>query len=321
MVPSRSERFRCAAVALVAIALFNASSAAAEPSASERETARTLLFSGRDKRKSGQLKEALADFEKAHAIMGVPTTGLDLGRTQKDLGMFVEARATLLEAARFPEKAGEPLPFKRARKEAKQLADEIAPHLATLTISVPSGAKVTMDDAELSPTSLGVPLKVNPGKHEIVASTSSDEKRSSVDLHEGEQKTVELHVNDEAPAPPPVARDTRAPEKPERRTSSLVYVGAVVAGVGALAGSITGVMAFSVKSDVSSRCPDNQCPPSTYADIDRGETYGTISTVSFAVAGVGAVLLVYGLLNPTTTTPTQGKASWIATPLGVTGAF
>jgi len=315
---------------------------AAEPTATERETARTLLFSGREKRKNGQLKEALADFEKAHNIMKVPTTGLDLGRAQKDLGMFVEARATLLEQARSPEKAGEPVAFKRARKEAKQLADEIAPRLATLTLSVSAGAKVRIDDAELSSSSIGVPLKVNPGKHAIVASVEGgDEKKTTVDLVEGEIKTVELRL---AGAPPPETKGdpnkdpnkdpTKDPNKDTKKsdgskTNALVYVGAATAGVGVLVGSVTGLMAFGVKSDVTGRCTQNKCPPATHSDIDRGETLGTVSTVAFVIGGVGAVILVYGLLNPVPASsgsqpPTQGSARAfrvVPSPFGIAGVF
>src|SRR5262245_14039060 len=100
--------------------------AAADASATERETARTLLLSGREKRSAGDLHGALVDFEHANGIMHVPTTGLELGRTQAALGLLVEARATLLEAARHPAEDGEPRAFTRARKEAKELADALA---------------------------------------------------------------------------------------------------------------------------------------------------------------------------------------------------
>jgi hypothetical protein len=121
-------------VALLSLGLsLVAATAHAEPTAAERETARSLLFAGREKRQNGEVKAALADFEKAHAIMRVPTTGLDLGKTQESLGMLVEARASFLDAARHPPQPSDPPAFKRARREAKQLAEEIAPRLATLT--------------------------------------------------------------------------------------------------------------------------------------------------------------------------------------------
>ena len=81
--------------ALLALALALVSPIAfAEPTAAERETARTLLLSGRDKKKAGKLKDALNDFERANGIMHVPTTALDLGKAQEALGLLVEARAS-----------------------------------------------------------------------------------------------------------------------------------------------------------------------------------------------------------------------------------
>src|SRR5262245_39056748 len=53
-------------------------SALAEPTAAEKETARALVKSGREKRASGDLKGALADFQAAHAVMHVPTTGIEV---------------------------------------------------------------------------------------------------------------------------------------------------------------------------------------------------------------------------------------------------
>jgi hypothetical protein len=304
----------------LALALL-AQEANAEPTAAERETARSLLFSGREKRKSGQVKASLADFEKAHAMMRVPTTALDLGKTQQSLGMLVEARASFLEATRHAPQASDPPAFKRARREAKQLAEEITPKLATLTLTVSSGAHVKIDDAEISSSSVGVPLKVNPGKHEIVASLGGEEKRATVDLAEGEGSSVDL-VFAGVPPPPP-APQAPQPIATQSTTNPLVWVGLATAGVGTAVGVTTGLMAFSVTNDVESRCAAGRCPPPTHSDIDRGRTLGTISTISFIVAGVGAAVLVYGLLTPSRTPApaTSGHARSTLGSLGVDGRF
>lgn len=331
MSASDVRKLRIAASALaLGWVLSTASAAAAEPTPPEREAARTLLLSGREKRKNGQLMGALEDFERAHAIMRVPTTGLDLGKTQQELGLLVEARTTFLEAARHPAKANESRAFKRARKEAKQLADEIAPRLATLTISVSAEARVKLDDADISSSSINVPLKVNPGKHEIVATLADDEKRETIMVVEGETKTVEFTLAG-APPPPPGAEKPPGSEEPraETSTSSLVWIGGGVAAVGLAVGAVTGLMAFGIHGDVASRCQGGtRCPEDTHADIDRGETLGTVSTVGFVVAGVGAAVLVYGLLNPQANAPKPDAAPaearrprWIAGPFGVAGTF
>ena len=328
------------ACALALGLVLGASAAAAEPSLPEREAARTLLLSGREKRKQGQLGEALADFEKAHAIMRVPTTGLDLGKAQQELGLLVEARTSFLEAARHPVKRNESRAFKRARKEAKQLAEEIVPRLVTLTVSVPSGAQVTIDGAEISASSINVPLKVNPGRHEIVGTLDGDEKREWIEVAEGEVKTIELPLVPKAADPEKPSKKKKGSSRAKREpdagakasgskttTSPLVWIGGGTAATGLVVGTVTGLMAFSVHGEVTTRCTGGiRCPPETHAEIDRGTTLGTVSTVAFVVAGIGAGVLVYGLLNPKVEAKADSSAvapkpRWVATPLGVAGTF
>ena len=116
---------------------------------------------------------------------------------------------------------------------------------------------------------------------------------------------------------------SNARSKPESTTSPLVWVGGGTAAAGAVVGTVTGLMAFSVYGDVSARCEGGvQCPPATHGDIDRGESLGTISTIAFVVAGIGAGVLVYGLLNPKVeSTAMKKEPKWIASPFGVAGTF
>src|SRR5690606_1099944 len=103
----------------------------------------------------------------------------------------------------------------------KVRADAIAPRLATLTVNAPAGAHVRIDGAEISSSSVGAPLKVNPGKHEIEGALADDEKRTTVDLAEGESKSIQLALV-EAPSssstkPPIEKTDTTA--ESETKTS------------------------------------------------------------------------------------------------------
>lgn len=317
--------------ALLALALALVSPIAfAEPTAAERETARTLLLSGRDKKKAGKLKDALNDFERANGIMHVPTTALDLGKAQEALGLLVEARASFLEAARFPTTSDESRAFKKASLEGKQLADAITPRLASLTVNAPASAKVKVDDAELSASSIGTVLKLNPGKHEVVATIGSDEKRQSVELEEGEQRSVSL-APAETDRVPDTTEDKPAdvrPSKTVKQTSPLVWAGGAVAVVGIGVGAITGLLTIQHRNTVLPLCVlatngTTQCPPSTFNDIDSGHTLGTVSTVSFVIGGIGAAMLVYGLLTPTqvpASTP-AASVSVRVTPFGLAGTF
>lgn len=287
-----------------------------------RETARTLVFAGREKREEGRLAEALADFQKAHDIMRVPTTALDLGKTQEALGLLVEARTTYLEATRFPERRNEPEAFRDARAEAEGRAEAIVPRLATLTISVADGARLTLDGVDLPAASKGIAFKVNPGRHVLVASDDKGgEKRTTVEVRPGGSASVALALGGKAPSSPDASQTPAGPSDSavpvqETRMPPLVWVGLGVLGVGAAVGTTTGLMAFGVKDDVASRCDGTRCPRSALDDVPRGEALGTISTVSFVVAGAGAAVLVYGLVNPTRLT---SKTSGVHVQPGVGG--
>lgn len=104
-----------------------AGAAAAEPTPQEKETARKLVKAGRAKKQAGDAKGALDDFKAAHSIMGVPTTGIELGKAQIEAKQWVEARDTLLAVSRTSPAPGESPLFAKARAEAKALAKELEP--------------------------------------------------------------------------------------------------------------------------------------------------------------------------------------------------
>lgn len=69
-----------------------------------------------------------------------------------------------------------------------------------------------------------------------------------------------------------------------------------VAAVGLIAGGVTGAYTLAKADSANSHCVDGRCTRSAQADIDSGKTFGTISTMSFIVAGVGAAVGVTGIL-------------------------
>src|SRR5262249_40435543 len=155
----------------------------------------------------------------------------ELGRTQAALGLLVEARVTLLDVARSPARSGEPEAFKKARREAQKLAESIAPRLATVNVAlsgVPSGStpKVSVDGAEIGAHVIAAPLKVNPGKHEMVITVGDEEKRATFDVEEGGKGDVRLAFSG-APLPPKQTTPPPPPPPapaPQTSTSPLVWI-------------------------------------------------------------------------------------------------
>src|SRR5262249_15190067 len=153
---------------------------------------------------------------------------------------------------------------------------------------------------------LGEARSVDPGKHTVAASVSTEAPATSdVQVAEGESKdvTISLKGHETAaggsggvmpnPTPTPTPTPTPSPSPTPThvtsdtgtgggKTSSLVYIGATLTGVGIGVGAVTGIMAMSKASTVKNECPNSTCPSSASSDLDYVKTTAAISTIGFA---------------------------------------
>jgi hypothetical protein len=325
--PERHRRSRLATFAFLASAIVTTAvtPAWAQPSLSDRETARNLMDDGDAKRDRGDLKAALASYEAADAIMHVPTTGLEVGRTQAQLGQLLEARDTLARILRLPAKPGEPAPFTAARKVAETLGLELAARIPTVSVTVshndPAQPLVVLFDGEtLSPAAAQAPRKVNPGHHVVVARSGSFERKSEVDVAESEWKTVPIDF------PPVAVADVPPPSSdgPSVLPKVLIYGGFTGGVVGIGVGAVAGLMSLSKLSDVKKDCVNDVCPSSRAGDLESVRELGTLSTVAFIVGGAGLGAGILGLIldsrQPSETTPGTSAKIRVRPELGPTWA-
>jgi hypothetical protein len=285
-----------------------------EPGPEDKETARSLYQRGHDRFRAGDFHGALAAFEAAHRIMGAPTTGLELGRTEAKLGLLVEARDHLLKVERDREQPGEPDAYRRARQEAKALADELVSRIPSITIEAlgPSGSlmqepslRVLVDAAELIPELREIPRSVNPGPHMVQASARGyAPQRQTVLLKEGEQRVFQLALSpsetEPATGPDAAVLGDAAPSSGARDRGSaawpVAWAGFALGGAGLLAGVITGGLTLSQEAELATRCPEARCPASETAALDGARTLGNVSTASFVIGGVGVGVGLVALL-------------------------
>ncbi len=145
--------------------------ASAAPSAAERDTARALLDEGDRLLAAGELTSAMERYRGAHAIMHVPTSGLDLARVQAQLGLLVEARATAMEVVNLPPQAAEPAVFQEARSGALSLVQRLLqPRVPSLQLRVtPAGTdyRVSVDGLKVPREARSLPFRTNPGPHSV----------------------------------------------------------------------------------------------------------------------------------------------------------
>lgn len=314
-------------VAIAAI-LAIAAPALAEPTAVEKETARTLMQEGRDLRDRKDLKGALQRFQAADQLMVVPTTGFEVASTQVALGLLVEARETLGRVHRLPVQAKEPPPFREARQKAEQLDESLDARIPALTIVVKGGvgAKLTVDDIPVSAALVGLPLRVNPGRHMIIANLPTARGETEIAIAEGEKKEAAITLVQKigSDSPPPEDSTDAAP-----KSSRGSYVPAILAfglaGAGAVVGGITGAMTFAKQSDLAKACPNHTCGPGQYGDVDSANALAMVSTISFIAAGSTAVLgvVLFFVAKPSSKPTSAAKVQpWIGvSSAGISGAF
>jgi hypothetical protein len=220
-----------------------------------------------------------------------------------------------------------------AKKEVEAVAPKLG--TVIITVKASNGQdinepKVTLDDRPVNAASLGVKRAVDPGPHTLhVSADGYKAAESKFAVLEGGSATQNVTLEKDtsavaaAPAPAPGGAAAPAPgatpapgpgaapagattttaaaggEAPApAKKSILPWVAFGVGGAGLLMGGITGLIAMGDHSSIAKDCPGGTCPannPHT-GDISGYHTMGTLSTVGFVIAGLGAaagvVLLV-----------------------------
>lgn len=295
---------------------------AQQPTPAERDTARSRMEEGEARRDRGDLRGALRFFEEADAIMRVPSTGLEVARTQVQLGLLLEAKETLARVVKIAARPGEPPAFGAARRQADQLLGDLGPRIPTLAIAVKNAdaattPRIQVDGENVPASSAETPKKMNPGTHLVLVSAGNLERREEVKLVEGEKKVVTIDLAGAAPVAASSGASTTSKasasettkedgrdKRPETSGGSstmskvLVYGGFGVGIVGVGVGAVTGLMSFSKVDDVKTKCGGETCPPAYQSDVDSAKSLGNIATIAFIAGGVGVAAGVVGLVVP-----------------------
>jgi hypothetical protein len=285
-----------------------ATQAAAQPSAQDRERARSLLDLGDAKFATRDYAAALQAYRAADAIMGVPTTGIEVGRALEKLGRLVEARDAFIGVTRHPKRSDEPKPFTLARQNAERLAAELGPRIPVLTLELAgledgAEAQIALDGEAIDSALLGVPIKVNPGAHRLTGSAPGYAPvEHSLTLAEGQSEQLELRFVAQplvAEEPSPGMNDADGaepvPELAPRRP--WMWVGFGVAAAGAVAGGVTGILSLTQTHDIKDeQCNGGtRCAAAAQGDIDTATALANVSNVALAVGAVGLGIGVWQL--------------------------
>jgi hypothetical protein len=298
---------RCAIVVLLPLAVVSgtAPAFADEPSAQDIAQARELGQQAQAAHEAGDYAQSEKLWAAAQKLYPVaPTLTLGLARAQAKLGKVVAAQESYNRIIReWGNHASPPPAFKDAVEQARAEVGAVSARVANVVITVdgPPDPEVTVDGVRLPPAALGLRRPVDPGKHTVRATAEGYEPtEATFSVAEGASAEARLKLeaadgsvaSADPGATPGAAPDAPGPEQAEPKRGStnktLAIVAFGVGGAGLVLGAVTGLLAMGKHGDLEAQCAGSVCPPSAQSDLDSYQTMGTLSTLGFITAGVGA---------------------------------
>ncbi len=267
----------CAACAVMSLA-------PAARAQSGAPAAEALFAQGRAAMAAGDYDTACARYRESDRIDPAVGTKLNLADCEHRRGNLATAWELFQAAEREMTPTDDRLSF--AQEQAAALDARVPRLTLRLAAGAPEQTTVRIAYLQVGAAGFGVPLPMNPGRHELVVSAPGYAPQShTVVLAEGQRREIAI-------APGPQGSDDGGSAEPSWMERHGWSVGL---GTGAIAlasaGAILGGLTWSDYDELAQRCGQTAagCPQE---DIDAVETKATATTVLFAVAGAAAATSV-----------------------------
>jgi tetratricopeptide (TPR) repeat protein len=242
----------------------------------------------------GQYTGALAEFEAAYTLTARPSLLFNIGQIHARLGHAVEATDAL---ERYLTEARDVPAERRALVESEIATQRSRIGLVRVeayALEAPvEGASVSLDDVSRGTLPLAEPLRVSAGEHVLgVTADGHEAARERFRIAGGEDRTLRVELARVATAVVPITPPIATPSSP---APTLTIVGAAIAGVGLVTWAATGLVTLLEADALTNGA--NACSPSCTPDrLATIDTTRIVADVGLGVLGVGAVLLVVGVV-------------------------
>jgi hypothetical protein len=329
--------------------------AGAKAQTSDSAVARAHLQQGYTLKQQGKCDAAIPHFEESSRLDRQPKALLNLADCEEKLGRLASALSHSVEARDLAQ-AQRLVPLQKLAEQRRQALEKRVPRLVVrLGKDAPEGTTILRDGLELGAVSLNTPLPADPGKHVVVARSSTVERTFEVMLVESETKEIEvtpvggrqLRASSLSPAHTP--KHSTPAEAPSSRSAAAANslrteapapapihsglggqrIAALLTGGAALAAFTVGGY-FGARALSTYKAADcdasNVCSDQGLADQNRAlgqARNATIATVGGLVAlTAGVVLWFTAPTSPSTDSaaPRRHRLWFSADPLGENGA-
>jgi hypothetical protein len=340
--PMRCFRLTAFALAVSFASVSSAPLAFADPSSDDIATAKALGQEGVAALEAKDYKKAEDRLGRAWKLYpDAITLGLNYARALAAEGKLVAAQVAYNKVANTALASTAPEPFVNAKATAQTEVQGLAARIGAVVITVTGegggdlpNLKVTLDGDNVNVAGLGVKRPVDAGNHTVSATADGFlPGEAKFSMIEGGNAQAQITLAKAPPgtvvAPPAAGAGDSAAGAADtggsgKKTAAWVAYG--IGGAGLIAGGITGILAISKHSSLSSECPNGSCPPGgPQSDLSSYHTMGLISTIGFGLAIVGGGLGTYFLLTAPSGQPapqTTGVHPFIGPGvLGAVGRF
>lgn len=279
----------------------------------ERSEAQKRFDEGNKLYAAGKYDESRVKFLQAWAALKRPSVLFNLARSEQLAGRLVEAARDYRAYLRLTD----PKISEKDREEIRARLAEVDTQLGRFSISVPAGARVTIDGESIDDAALVEPVSVRPGLHEVRASWVGKIKAAEVLAVAGATKDVSISFDEPAlPSSPALAISTSgavttsnavggdsprsASPSSDRTASAWPYVGWSAVALGVVSAGIGVGFAAASFSDADERDrlrsdpSSSQCPTPTIALCaelkDTAESRAANANRAYAFGAAGAAL-------------------------------
>ena len=253
-------------------------------------SAEALFQAGQKAMDGGSYAEACARFDESLRLDPAAGTLLNLAECNEKQGKVASAWGHLRHALDLLPATDE----RRAYAEKK--VKELEPRLPRVSIRVmpalPPGAHVSRDGEDVGSAALGLLIPVDPGTHEITLVSGERRHATSIQVSASESRVIVLEAVGAAPDA------SRSPGSRSIHGKKLAAFGAAGGAIAGLTLGIASGLAAANRNDVmNAHCTSDRACDALGVDAGtQGQTFATVSTVSFIAAGVlllGAGYLYY----------------------------
>ncbi|HET9955655.1 MAG TPA: hypothetical protein VFQ61_14170 [Polyangiaceae bacterium] len=281
-----------------------------------RVLAREFAIRGAEAYDAGDFEAALENFNRATAILDVPSIAVMQARTLVKLGRWLEGLDRFQQTARLDLDATAPLPYREAVAQAREEAEALraqVPQVALLLGSdtESSGAElsVSFDEKPVPVALLNISRPVNPGSHTVrVSSAGRVFFERTLDVAPSQQIQVHIPPAPSAEAPSPAARRATpvtgmsqtpshggAPHDEPRSVNWPLYGALGVAGLGFATAVTTAVLGSNHKATLDAACDSetNTCPPEYEDEISALNTERSLFYLSAGVTALAGGVAAY----------------------------